>query len=156
MYTTSTIPSLEDGNTLVYIGLMMKVPQGKWSAGAIYCHSFQIDLLDVPQQVLTVAWDDLDADKKEMVYVVRGGIKALWSLSQCRKNKEAMRKAGIVKILARLLRCAHEDIISPTLGTIQQCATEVRIELVTRSSFLNQGLKAKEIHVLNWFRYTDL
>lgn len=90
---------------------------------------FQIDLLDVPQQVLTVAWDDLDADKKEMVYVVRGSIKALWSLSQCRKNKEAMRKAGVVKILARLLRCAHEDIIAPTLGTIQQCATEVRTYL---------------------------
>lgn len=150
MYTTSTIPSLEDGNTLVFIGLMMKEHCRKENdLPGLYCHSFQIDLLDVPQQVLTVAWDDLDADKKEMVYVVRGGIKALWSLSQCRKNKEAMRKAGIVKILARLLRCAHEDIISPTLGTIQQCATEVRIELVTRSSFLNQGLKAKEIHVLN-------
>lgn len=150
MYTTITIPSLEDGNTLVFIGLMMKEHCRKENdLLGLYCHSFQIDLLDVPQQVLTVAWDDLDADKKEMVYVVRGGIKALWSLSQCRKNKEAMRKAGIVKILARLLRCAHEDIISPTLGTIQQCATEVRIELVTRSSFLNQGLKAKEIHVLN-------
>uniref|UniRef100_A0A8D8SK84 Armadillo repeat-containing protein 4 n=1 Tax=Cacopsylla melanoneura TaxID=428564 RepID=A0A8D8SK84_9HEMI len=92
-----------------------------------------IDLLDVPQQVLTVPWDDLDQDKKEMVYVVRGGIKALWSLSQCRKNKEAMRKAGIVRILARLLRCAHEDIISPTLGTIQQCATEKNYQLAIQT-----------------------
>ncbi|KAI5750917.1 hypothetical protein M8J77_002423 [Diaphorina citri] len=92
-----------------------------------------IDLLDVPQQVLTVAWDDLDADKKEMVYVVRGSIKALWSLSQCRKNKEAMRKAGVVKILARLLRCAHEDIIAPTLGTIQQCATEKNYQLAIQT-----------------------
>ena len=59
------------------------------------------------------------------VDVARCGALALWSCSKSTKNKEAMRKAGAIPLLARLLKYTHEDMLIPVVGTLQECASEV-------------------------------
>lgn len=81
--------------------------------------------MDVSQSALTTPWDHLSADDKELVEVAKGGARALWSLSKSKRNREAMRKSGLVRLLARLLKSCHPDVIVPIMGTIQQCASEV-------------------------------
>ena len=59
------------------------------------------------------------------VEVARCGALALWSCSKSKKNKEAMRKAGAIPLLARLLKSEHENMLIPVVGTLQECASEV-------------------------------
>lgn len=82
-------------------------------------------MLDVKQSLLTTPLSQLEPEDKRKVEVVHGAAKAIWSLSQSNKNKEAMRRTGSIKLLARLLQSVHEDIVVFTMGTIQQCATQV-------------------------------
>jgi len=49
----------------------------------------------------------------------------LWSCSKSRKNKEAMRAAGAIPLLAKLLKSPHEEMLIPVVGTLQECASEV-------------------------------
>lgn len=63
---------------------------------------------------------DLEAD------VARCGALALWSCSKSTKNKQAIRKAGGIPLLARLLKSNNEAMLIPVVGTLQECATEVR------------------------------
>ena len=81
--------------------------------------------MDVSQTALTTPWNQLSIDDKELVQVAKGAAKALWSLSKSKRNREAMRKAGIVRLLARVLKSCHSEVIVPIMGTIQQCANEV-------------------------------
>lgn len=62
---------------------------------------------------------DLEAD------VARCGALALWSCSKSTKNKQAIRKAGGIPLLARLLKSSNEAMLIPVVGTLQECATEV-------------------------------
>uniref|UniRef100_A0A8C8Z5X0 Outer dynein arm docking complex subunit 2 n=1 Tax=Prolemur simus TaxID=1328070 RepID=A0A8C8Z5X0_PROSS len=39
-------------------------------------------------------------------------------------NKEAIRKAGGIPLLARLLKTSHENMLIPVVGTLQECASE--------------------------------
>ena len=64
-------------------------------------------------------------ETKKDVEVARCGALALWSCSKSTKNKEAMRKAGAIPLLARLLKSTHEDMLIPVVGTLQECASEV-------------------------------
>lgn len=88
-----------------------------------------MDLLDVDPHLMDRVMDaprsDMTPEEAEAVNVVVAGARALWALSTSQKNKEAMRKTGVVRLLARLLRLGHNDIIVPIMGTVQQCATEV-------------------------------
>lgn len=59
------------------------------------------------------------------VEVARCGALALWSCSKSHSNKEAIRKAGGIPLLARLLKTSHEDMLIPVVGTLQECASEV-------------------------------
>ena len=68
-------------------------------------------------------------DQKKDVDVARSGALALWSCSKSQRNKEAMRKAGAIPLLAKLLKSTHEDMLIPVVGTLQECATEVCIKL---------------------------
>ena len=61
------------------------------------------------------------------VEVARSGALALWSCSKSTRNKAAMRQAGVIPLLARLLKSPHENMLIPVVGTLQECATEVRI-----------------------------
>jgi len=86
-----------------------------------------VDLLDIPEKILTTPLASLSYADQQLVELTAGSARALWSLSTSRANKEAMRKTGVVVLLAKLLRAVHEDVVVPALGTVQQCATEVRI-----------------------------
>ncbi|XP_023488011.1 outer dynein arm-docking complex subunit 2 isoform X1 [Equus caballus] len=56
--------------------------------------------------------------------VARCGALALWSCSKSYANKEAIRKAGGIPLLARLLKTSHENVLIPVVGTLQECASE--------------------------------
>lgn len=62
---------------------------------------------------------DLEAD------VARCGALALWSCSKSTKNKQAIRTAGGIPLLARLLKSSNEAMLIPVVGTLQECASEV-------------------------------
>jgi len=85
----------------------------------------QVDLLDVNNHALITPINDLSPEDKQEVQVARAGAKALWSISQSKKNRVEMRKAGCVRLLARLLKSVHGDVVVPIMGTLQQCASEV-------------------------------
>jgi hypothetical protein len=59
------------------------------------------------------------------VEVARCGALALWSCSKSNTNKEAIRKAGGIPLLAQLLKTSHENMLIPVVGTLQECASEV-------------------------------
>ncbi|KAF6128879.1 armadillo repeat containing 4 [Phyllostomus discolor] len=56
--------------------------------------------------------------------VARCGALALWSCSKSYANKEAIRKAGGIPLLARLLKTSHGNMLIPVVGTLQECASE--------------------------------
>ncbi|KAF4521378.1 hypothetical protein B566_EDAN006967 [Ephemera danica] len=92
-----------------------------------------VDLLDVPSRVLERRTDQLTEDEGQLVGVARAGARALWSLSQSRRNKRAMQRAGCVRLLARLLRSVHKDVLVPAAATVQQCATEGSFKLAIQT-----------------------
>lgn len=77
--------------------------------------------------ILQTPREELTLEEIEQLNMARAGARALWSLSDSRHNKELMRKSGIVPLMARLLKSCHIDVVIPIMGTIQKCASEVRI-----------------------------
>ncbi|XP_045918658.1 outer dynein arm-docking complex subunit 2 isoform X2 [Micropterus dolomieu] len=67
---------------------------------------------------------NLTANQEKDVEVARCGALALWSCSKSTKNKEAIRKAGGIPLLGRLLKSPHENMLIPVVGTLQECASE--------------------------------
>lgn len=63
------------------------------------------------------------------------GARALHSLSESRLNKEAMRKHGLVTLLPKLLKSVHIDLVTPVMGTVSQCASEVATNILNNGSF---------------------
>lgn len=85
----------------------------------------QVDLLDVPANVLDRKIELLNEEEAQLLDVAHAGARALWSLSQSQKNKKAMQRAGCIPLLAKLLRSVHKNVLVPTAAIVQQCATEV-------------------------------
>lgn len=83
--------------------------------------SAQVKLLDCVPNLA-----NLTAEQEKDVEVARCGTLALWSCSKSTNNKEAIRKAGGVFMLGRLLKSPHENMLIPVVGTLQECASEVR------------------------------
>lgn len=83
--------------------------------------SAQVKLLDCVPNLAS-----LSANQEQDVEVARCGALALWSCSKSTKNKEAIRKAGGIPLLGRLLKSPHENMLIPVVGTLQECASEVR------------------------------
>uniref|UniRef100_A0A182K4J8 Armadillo repeat-containing domain-containing protein n=1 Tax=Anopheles christyi TaxID=43041 RepID=A0A182K4J8_9DIPT len=88
-----------------------------------------VDLLDVNMNCLRSQRDQLSEEEREMLDMARAGARALWSLSESRHNKEQMCKSGIVPLMGRLLKSVHIDVVVPTMGTIQQCASQANYQL---------------------------
>lgn len=86
------------------------------------CLSDQVKLLDCVPNLAS-----LTAKQEKDVEVARCGALALWSCSKSTKNKEAIRKAGGIPLLGRLLKSPHENMLIPVVGTLQECASEVRL-----------------------------
>ncbi|KAF3703394.1 Armadillo repeat-containing protein 4 [Channa argus] len=86
-----------------------------------------VKLLDcVPNLANLTTNQERDAD------VARCGALALWSCSKSTKNKEAIRKAGGIPLLGRLLKSPHENMLIPVVGTLQECASECAEDKQTR------------------------
>ncbi|MED6237192.1 hypothetical protein ATANTOWER_020529 [Ataeniobius toweri] len=68
---------------------------------------------------------DLRANMEKDLEVARCGASALWSCSKSTKNKEAIRRAGGIPLLGRLLRSPHENMLVPVVGTLQECASQI-------------------------------
>nr|CAD7204757.1 unnamed protein product [Timema douglasi] len=92
-----------------------------------------VDLLDVSRTALMTPMDDLQPEEKQQVLVAKAGAEALWSLSQSTKNKETMKRAGSMRLLANLIKSIHLDVVIPIMGTIQQCASESKYQLGIRT-----------------------
>ncbi|CAH1788410.1 unnamed protein product [Owenia fusiformis] len=93
-----------------------------------------VGLLDCsPQSVMA-------NNKEQDVEVARCGALALWSCSKSTKNKQAMRKAGAIPLLAKLLKSTHEDMLIPVVGTLQECASEASYRLAIRTEGMVEDL----------------
>lgn len=74
------------------------------------------------------------------VEVARCGASALWSLSKSKKNKHEMRRAGVIPLLASLLKSPHESMCIPVVGTLQECASEPSYRLAIRTEGMIEDL----------------
>ncbi|XP_004386303.1 outer dynein arm-docking complex subunit 2 [Trichechus manatus latirostris] len=74
------------------------------------------------------------------VEVARCGAQALWSCSKSYANKEAIRKAGGIPLLARLLKTSHEDMLIPVVGTLQECASEENYRAAIKAERIIENL----------------
>ncbi|XP_028940633.1 armadillo repeat-containing protein 4, partial [Antrostomus carolinensis] len=72
--------------------------------------------------------------------LARCGALALWSCSRSTKNKAAIRKAGGIPLLARWLKCSHANILTPVVGTLQECASEPSYRLAIRTEGMIENL----------------
>lgn len=79
-------------------------------------------------------------DVEKDIEVARCGALALWSCSKSTKNKLAIRKAGGIPLLARLLKSHHEDMLIPVVGTLQECASEHSYRLAIRTEGMIEDL----------------
>lgn len=59
------------------------------------------------------------------IEVARAGALALWSLSRSNRNKHSMQRAGVIPLLAKLLKSSNETMLVPIGGIIEECATDV-------------------------------
>ncbi|KAM8804069.1 outer dynein arm-docking complex subunit 2 [Rhynchonycteris naso] len=74
------------------------------------------------------------------VEVARCGALALWSCSKSYANKEAIRKAGGIPLLARLLKTSHENMMIPVVGTLQECASEENYRAAIKAERIIENL----------------
>lgn len=84
-----------------------------------------VGLLDCPNLTGTANNQSQIDDIERDIEVARCVALALWSCSKSKKNKEAMKKAGIISLLSKLLKSNHENMLIPIVGTLQECASEV-------------------------------
>ncbi|XP_056155767.1 outer dynein arm-docking complex subunit 2 isoform X2 [Lampris incognitus] len=94
-----------------------------------------VELLDCVPDSAT-----LTPEQEKDVEVARCGALALWSLSKSTRNKEAIRKAGGIPLLARLLKSPHENMLTPVVGTLQECASEESYRIAIQSEGMIKDL----------------
>ncbi|XP_048462816.1 outer dynein arm-docking complex subunit 2 [Rhincodon typus] len=82
----------------------------------------------------------LTADQEKDIEVARCGALALWSCSKSKKNKDAIRKAGGIPLLACLLKSPYENMLIPVVGTLQECASEPSYRLAIRTENMVKNL----------------
>ncbi|XP_067870254.1 outer dynein arm-docking complex subunit 2 isoform X2 [Heterodontus francisci] len=83
---------------------------------------------------------NLTAEQEKDIEVARCGALALWSCSKSKKNKDAIRKAGGIPLLACLLKSPHENMLIPVVGTLQECASEPSYRLAIRTENMVKDL----------------
>ncbi|KAL4593405.1 armadillo repeat-containing protein 4, partial [Arapaima gigas] len=87
----------------------------------------------------------LSEQREKDVKVARCGALALWSCSRSTRNKEAIRRAGGIPLLARLLKSPHENTLIPVVGTLQECASEKSYRVAIQTEGLIEDL-VKNLH----------
>ncbi|CDS40793.1 armadillo repeat containing protein 4 [Echinococcus multilocularis] len=74
--------------------------------------------------------------------VARCGALALWSCSRSARAKAAMKKAGVISLLARLLKSPYEALLIPTVGILEECASEHDYRVAIRTEGMIEDLVA--------------
>ncbi|XP_005471709.1 armadillo repeat-containing protein 4 isoform X3 [Oreochromis niloticus] len=82
-------------------------------------HKCEVKLLDCLPNLAS-----LTPSQEEDIEVACCGALALWSCSRSTKNKKAIRKAGGIPLLGRLLKSPLQKMLIPVVGTLQECASE--------------------------------
>jgi hypothetical protein len=72
--------------------------------------------------------------------VARSGALALWSCSKSERNKLAMRRAGAIPLLAKLLKSPKHEMLIPVVGTLQECASDPSYRLAIRTEGMIEDL----------------
>ncbi|XP_023391960.1 armadillo repeat-containing protein 4 [Pteropus vampyrus] len=98
----------------------------------------KVALLDCAQNATEPVQSSL-YDERD-VEVARCGAQALWSCSKSYTNKEAIRKAGGIPLLARLLKTSHENMLIPVVGTLQECASEENYRAAIKAERIIENL----------------
>ncbi|KAM4718263.1 LOW QUALITY PROTEIN: outer dynein arm-docking complex subunit 2-like [Anableps anableps] len=80
------------------------------------------------------------ANKEKDLEVARCGASALWSCSKSTKNKEAIRRAGGIPLLGRLLRSSDEHMLIPVVGTLQECASQETYRIAIQTEGMMEEL----------------
>ncbi|KAI4892456.1 hypothetical protein NFI96_000741 [Prochilodus magdalenae] len=94
-----------------------------------------VELLDcVPDSAM------LSVGQEKDVEVSRCGALALWSCSKSTRNKEAIRKAGGIPLLARLLKSPQKNMLIPVVGTLQECASEKSYRIAMQTEGMIEDL----------------
>lgn len=81
--------------------------------------------MDVPNQVLKAEIETLPTAQQKSLGLMCNCAKALWAMSKSDKNKDVMRRCGIIPIMAKLLASVNEHVVSFIMGIIVNCATQV-------------------------------
>ncbi|XP_051690365.1 outer dynein arm-docking complex subunit 2 isoform X2 [Oryctolagus cuniculus] len=97
-----------------------------------------VALLDYTQHASQPAYSSLYETTD--VEVARCGALALWSCSKSYANKEAIRKAGGIPLLAQLLKTSHENTLIPVVGTLQECASEENYRAAIKAERIIESL----------------
>uniref|UniRef100_A0A8B9FH01 Armadillo repeat containing 4 n=1 Tax=Amazona collaria TaxID=241587 RepID=A0A8B9FH01_9PSIT len=83
--------------------------------------------------------------------MARCGALALWSCSKTTKNKAAIHKAGGIPLLARWLKCSHANILTPVVGTLQECASMPSYRLAIKTEgmieYLVKNLSSEHVEL---------
>ncbi|KAM9308678.1 outer dynein arm-docking complex subunit 2 [Gastrophryne carolinensis] len=83
---------------------------------------------------------NLTPEQEKDIEVARCGALALWSCSKSARNKDAIRRAGGIPLLARLLKSPHSNMLIPVVGTLQECASEPSYRLAIRTEKMIEDL----------------
>ncbi|XP_074842388.1 outer dynein arm-docking complex subunit 2 [Carettochelys insculpta] len=83
---------------------------------------------------------NLTPHQEKDIEVACCGALALWSCSKSTKNKEAIRRAGGIPLLARLLKSPHANMLTPVVGTLQECASEPSYRLAIKTEKMIENL----------------
>lgn len=54
-------------------------------------------------------------------------------MSASKRNREAMRKYGIIPLIAKMLKTIHLDVAVPAIGLLQMCASETSFQLAVQT-----------------------
>ncbi|XP_028173649.1 armadillo repeat-containing protein gudu [Ostrinia furnacalis] len=92
-----------------------------------------IDLLDIKERYLVSPREELNQDELQFLDIARAGAKALWSMSSSQRNREAMRKYGMIPLIAKMLKTIHLDVAVPAVGLLQMCANETSFQLAIQT-----------------------
>ncbi|XP_056375360.1 outer dynein arm-docking complex subunit 2 isoform X1 [Hyla sarda] len=95
-----------------------------------------VGLLDCVPMTAT----NLTPEQEKDIEVARCGALALWSCSKSTRNKEAIRRAGGIPLLARLLKSPHSNMLIPVVGTLQECASEPSYRLAIKTEKMIEDL----------------
>lgn len=81
-------------------------------------------------------WHNMESETTDFD-VPRCGALALWSLAKSTKNKDAIRRAGAIPLLAKLLKTKNVSVVIPVVGILHECASEVCLSLLLTENILD-------------------